>query len=299
MKKFNFKKIDAFTREGSNGNPAGCVYLKKASTENDMQKLAYELRGFVNEVVYCLPEEKNDDTLYSLLYYSSECEVEFCGHATIACMYDLISSSPRLIDKKEIIINTKKGELIVYNNIKYDDAVYITAPVPEYIGSNLSESEICKNLNIPEDWIDKEHPIDIINVGLRTLILPIEKVNNIIVISPDINKLKNFCLNCDIDIIIVYSTEVKDNANKLHTRVFAPKFGYLEDPATGSGNSAIGYYILKNNMWDGTPISIEQGPSLDIPNIVKLDTIIAKNGERQVLFGGRATVRIEGSYLLK
>ncbi len=48
--------------------------------------------------------------------------------------------------------------------------------------------------------------------------------------------------------------ELKQNI--AHTRVFAPKFGYLEDPATGSGNSAFGYYMLKNALWDGTPATI-------------------------------------------
>lgn len=87
--------------------------------------------------------------------------------------------------------------------------------------------------------------------------------------------------------------------NRLHTRVFAPKYGYLEDPATGSGNSAIGYYLMKNKLWDGTPISIEQGPSVVIPNIVKLNTIVTQHKKIQVLFGGRAMVRIDGAYLLQ
>ena len=298
MKKFNFKKVDAFTKEGSKGNPAGCVYLETAAGEDEMQQLANELKGFVNEVVYCLPIDNNGNTIYSLLYYSSECEVEFCGHGTIACMYDLISNSPEAIDRKEIIIRTRKGDLTVYNNIASADAVYITAPMPEHIGTKLKTPEISNSLKIPETWIDEKYPLDLINAGLYTLIVPIKNVNDIVSIWPDINTLKEFCLANGIDIVIVYTNDVTDKSNRLHTRVFAPKYGYLEDPATGSGNSALGYYLLKNKMWDGSPISIEQGPSLKVPNIVKLDTIKCNDGSKQVLFGGRATSRIEGSYLL-
>jgi len=109
--------------------------------------------------------------------------------------------------------------------------------------------------------------------------------------------LKDFCLENNIDIILVFTGNVNNAGNKYRTRVFAPKYGYLEDPATGSGNAAFGYYLLKNKLWDGALISIEQGPDIGNPNIVKLDTI-SEGLNKRVLFGGRATVRIQGSYFL-
>ena len=81
MRKFTFKKIDAFTGENAAGNPAGCIYLNRDDeiTAAAMQKIAKELQGFVNEVAYLFPAEDG----IRLKYYSSECEVEFCGHASI------------------------------------------------------------------------------------------------------------------------------------------------------------------------------------------------------------------------
>lgn len=46
-------------------------------------------------------------------------------------------------------------------------------------------------------------------------------------------------------------------------------------------------------MWDGSPITIELGGNDRIFNAVKLKTL---NGK--VLFGGRATKKIEGEYLV-
>ena len=84
------------------------------------------------------------------------------------------------------------------------------------------------------------------------------------------------------------------SGNKIRTRVFSPKFGYLEDPATGSGNSAMGYYMLKHDMWDGSPVNIEQNGLREERNIVKL-----RYDDGAVYFGGSATLRIEGMYLLE
>ena len=97
----------------------------------------------------------------------------------------------------------------------------------------------------------------------------------------------------DIDIILVFSQQTADASAYVHSRVFAPKFGYLEDPATGSGNSAFANYLLSENLWDGHSITIEQGGNNRIFNSVKL-----RYSNGQVLFGGKATVRIEGEYLL-
>lgn len=298
MKSYKFKKIDAFAKAGSSGNPAGCVYLDSEIGEDDMQQIARELKGYVSEVVYCMRINGEKKPSYSLKYYSSECEVEFCGHGTIACMYDVVAKTPELADVKKIGIRTKKADLDVYNEISDSDAVFITAPIAEHKAITLDSGIISKNLGIPEEWIDMNYAIDFINAGLNTLIVPINSLQNIVSIWPDINILKNFCIENGIDIITVFTTDVQDKSNKIRTRVFAPKYGYLEDPATGSGNSAIGYYFIKNKLWDGSYISIEQGHSIEVPNIIKLGTIYSQNGYAQVLFGGRAITRIEGTYLL-
>jgi len=42
MKAYPFKKMDAFTRGKSSGNPAGCIYLEQAGdiSEKEMQLIA-------------------------------------------------------------------------------------------------------------------------------------------------------------------------------------------------------------------------------------------------------------------
>lgn len=297
MKKFKFKKINAFATERSEGNPAGMVYLNnsdKISTD-EMLRIAKELKGFVSEVGYVKQIDKNT---FELKYYSSEREVDFCGHATIAIMYDLIKSSNELINKKHINILTNKGKLEVENRINQEDAVFISAPQPIFSVKKVSIESIAKSLKINTNEIDECYPISIVNAGLETLIVPIKTLKGILSISPNLDELKNFCTLNRVDIITVYSHEVVNTENKLRTRVFAPTFGYLEDPATGSGNSALGYYLMKNKIWDGTYMSIEQNGNSECSNIVKLIAKDTTSSNPQVVFGGGAIVKFEGEYLL-
>ena len=293
MREFKYYKVDAFTSGNSLGNPA--AFIDTGSLElssEEMLKIGKEHKGFVSEIVFCNKSYKAD---MKLTYYSSECEVSFCGHGTIATMYELIINNKELMEKKEIIIETnKKGLLKVYNKILNDNAVFITAPKPVWNKIEVSIKDIALALKINENEISIKYPLDFIDAGLSTLIVPIEKYEKEILINPDQEELKLFCIKNQIDIILVYTKEASKKEYIAHTRVFAPKFGYLEDPATGSGNSAFGYYMLKNKIWSGETASIEQGRENIVFNEIKLTT---NNGE--VLFGGKATKRIEGMYYLE
>ena len=295
MKKLKFKKIDAFTKGISPGNPAGYVELNDDInlSEQEMQRLAYELKGFVNEVGYL---KRSGDT-FNLRFYSSECEVAFCGHATIAIMYDQLSLNSELLNQKEVFINVSAGKLSVFNFIGEEDAVYIMAPEAKYLEHSIQVNALAQAMNIDANLIDLSLPIELINGGLKTLLVSVNSLKDCLSISPNEEILKSFCLTNEIDIIHVSTPKTSKNNTAFRTRVFAPKFGYLEDPATGSGNAAFGYKLLKHGLWK-EDITIEQGASSENPNYVKLKKTVSGN-KVNMMFGGCSTTRIVGEYHLQ
>ena len=290
MKTYKYYKLNAFVKGNSEGNPAAFLDLGDDSlSDENMQRIAKEHAGFVSEVVYA---RRNEQREIVLTYYSSECEVAFCGHGTIATMYEIIRRDDALRGKEIVEVDTrKKGRLNIYNRIDEEDCIYISAPDPLMLGCALSRESIAEALGIREEAISTALPVDIIDAGLRTLLVPIRALEQEVSMYPDEQNLKAFCLHNDVDIVLVFSMETAEPECFAHTRVFAPKFGYLEDPATGSGNSAFGCYLLKNNQWNGDAVRIEQGGDNRIFNEVKLRTTDGK-----VLFGGKAALKIEGVY---
>ena len=293
MKQYRYIKSNAFTSGASTGNPAATIFVDEGSlSPEQMLQIAAEHKGFVMETVFCSPSEM---AACKLTYYSSECEVDFCGHGTIATMYSFVNDNDSYRQTKVLSVETnKKGVISVYNEIDTEDAVYIEAPSPVEHAMNIPIDDIERILTLRKGSIDREgRAIRIIDAGLRTLIVPVARFEDEVSVYPDLSSLKAFCEANDIDIILIYSLQVADASNFAHTRVFAPRFGHLEDPATGSGNSAFANYLLSEKMWDGTPITIEQGGNDRVFNAVKLKTL---NGK--VLFGGRATTKIIGSYFV-
>ena len=297
MKKFSFKKIDAFTDGSSGGNPAAIIFLDSFDdiSENEMQQIALELKGFVNEVGYVAQIE--DDT-FKLRYFSSEREVEFCGHATIAVMYDLISQDSKLLAQNFLTIVTNQATLRIENRIPAEDAILIASPPPRFTPCNIEQESISSALEISNESFSASLPIDIINAGLQTLLVPISSLNELLAISPDETILKAFCEKNNLDIIIVFSRKVTTSTNAYRSRVFAPTFGYLEDPATGSGNAALGHYLLKQQLWNGEMISIEQNALRDNYNTIKLLAQMDPNKKMQVVFGGKSVTKVTGEYIL-
>jgi len=182
MKSYKYIKVDAFTSGDSLGNPAAFIDLGTDTLdEKGMLGIAKEHRGFVSEFIFIT---RRADAI-KLTYYSSECEVSFCGHGTIGTMYELIRNDPELMKKEEFQIETnKKGFLTVYNRIPGEDAVFITAPDAVFYETGMPEREIADSLGIMEDIIDRKYPIDIIDAGLRTLIVPITNLGEEINIYP-------------------------------------------------------------------------------------------------------------------
>lgn len=292
MKSLRYKKIDAFTTGTSLGNPAASIFIEdQILSPQEMLMIAKQHKGFVSEVVFC---EASDVADRKLTYYASECEVEFCGHGTIATMYEVIKNDPVLREKDIVRIETnKKGVLDVKNLLKTEETIYITAPEPEYLECTVDKANVAGKLGLTLEQISKEQTLGFIDAGLRTLLVPIEKLTDEVCIYPEEDQLREFCYGNQIDIILIYCFETSQKDCFVHTRVFAPKFGYLEDPATGSGNSALAYFMYRQGIWNGESVIIEQGGNDRIYNQVHIQI-----EEGRVLFGGRASLRIDGVYFI-
>jgi PhzF family phenazine biosynthesis protein len=129
MKTYPYYKLNAFTIGKSEGNPAAFLDLGTDSLSGDaMLNIAKEHSGFVSEVVYVT---RDDAGGILLTYYSSECEVAFCGHGTIAAMYEVIRRNDRLRKTPVIEIGTnRKGRLNIYNHITRRTASTSPPPIP-------------------------------------------------------------------------------------------------------------------------------------------------------------------------
>jgi PhzF family phenazine biosynthesis protein len=294
MKSFQFRKLDAFTSGASLGNPAGCVLLDalEGITEEQMQRIARELGGFVSEVGYVRPTP-GQPWDFELRFFSREREVDFCGHATVAIMHDLLRRDPHSSRAAMVSIKTHAGCLEVENRIEAENLVFIRAPEPKSLETAITSVQVLKALNLENTALDPSFPMALVNAGLDTLLLPIRNLSTCLGCRPDYETLRRFCLDNRIEIVTLFTFETSSPHRDLRTRVFAPAFGYLEDPATGSGSAALGYHLSATGRWRDSVLRIEQGPSREAPN-----AIVVKKMDTHIQIGGQGVCRMEGAYFL-
>jgi trans-2,3-dihydro-3-hydroxyanthranilate isomerase len=95
----------------------------------------------------------------------------------------------------------------------------------------------------------------------------------------------------------VFCRETAGAGHAFHARMFAPAFGILEDPATGSAVAAFAGYLAAHGRYpDGTHvIPIEQGFEMGRPSLMELTIVISGGALTSASIAGDAVVVMEGT----
>ena len=281
----------------SSGNPAGCIYLDGPDTitADQMQQIAREMAGCVSEVVFIYPE----DDITTLRFFSSECEVAFCGHGTIAAMYDLIRNDVDLLRNPILRIRISNRQILVRNEIAGADSVFISAPSPVMLKTDLNPDAVAAALRIPPGEIanpkaDLLHQCRSCHAHCSPA-LPLPPC------SPSV-PISRTSKNSAFATILRSSSSIPQKSHQ-QVQLIAPGCLHrssviLRTRPRDPGMRHSGIICSLTKKWDGKLLTIEQGRSRDHPNIIRLVSD-ASEKQRTVFFGGNAVVRIEGEYLLQ
>ena len=95
----------------------------------------------------------------------------------------------------------------------------------------------------------------------------------------------------------LYCAECAESGHDFHARMFAPKMGLIEDPATGSAAAAFAGVVARfAGLPDGEhALGIEQGYEMGRPSLIRL-TIALQDGKLTAAsIGGDAVLVTQGT----
>ena len=95
----------------------------------------------------------------------------------------------------------------------------------------------------------------------------------------------------------LFCRDVVDRAASYHTRVFAPKMGVTEDPATGSAAAAFAGVLAASGQYGNGEhaVTLEQGVEMGRPSLIRL-TLNMRGGKlAAAAVGGDAVLVSEGT----
>jgi PhzF family phenazine biosynthesis protein len=257
------KQVDAFTSKPFTGNPAGV--LTEAAFLSDDQMLAIANEMNLSETAFVLPSDKAD---FRIRWFTTEREVLFCGHATVAAMHALAEESKFGMDKDgdySFTIEALVGLLPVKVR-KFNGKISITLQAPEInlLEENIDLVELAAILEINLDDFNLDLPI-MRDQTVDYIFLPVKNLKALNKVYYNYSRLKAFGEKLLVKGFSVFTTDTYDDGSHVHSRFFTPYYDVIEDPVTGSANAPLAVYLVKNNLVQGSlPLFIkaEQGDIL-------------------------------------
>jgi PhzF family phenazine biosynthesis protein len=271
-------ELNAFTKNGAGGNPAGVVLESVGLTEEDMREIA-RIVGF-SETAFVFPSTEAD---YQIRYFTPNEEVDVCGHATIATFSLLLKKN--LIQQGTYSINTKSGLLNV--TVNADQSVFLEQNRPIF-KEILPSKEIVRSLGIQEDQLMPHFPIQIVSTGLPDIIIPVKNLSVLKQLNPNYSLIKEISKRYNVTGYHVFTLETILPESTSHCRNFAPLYGINEESATGTANAALACY-LATHYKEKNSFLFEQGYVMDLPSEIAVNIFFHENEITNVQVGGLAS----------
>jgi PhzF family phenazine biosynthesis protein len=198
-------QIDAFASKLFEGNPAAVCPLDEWLSDEIMQSIANE--NNLSETAFFVPKGNG----FHIRWFTPESEVDLCGHATLAAAYVLFNS----IDYKRdcVEFDSRSGTLVV---TKDNDRIVMDFPAQPPL--------LC---DIPKEIGEAFDVAPIECLKSKDYVVVFEREIDVESADPDFGQL----IKLDLRGVIITA---ESSRYDFVARFFAPKFGILEDPVTGS-----------------------------------------------------------------
>ena len=287
-KTYNFYTLDVFTQNIFGGNPL-CVFPDaQGLNTSEMQQIAQEFN--LSETVFVFPPQNPSHT-HRLRIFTPKTELMFAGHPTLGTAYLLSKINPT----SSLIFEEGVGTIRVKVDLDTGYSELTSTQTPEYDDQYPEITKIAQILDI--------NPEDILDCGAVSCGLPFLFINlrNLAVIG---KARLNLSLWSDIlssywaPHLYLFTRETIAKDVDIHARMFAPGLGITEDPATGSGATALAAYLAKSSPQGTLEWVIEQGIEMGRPSLLKATADCHNNQIQTIRVGGNSVLVSEGRIFL-
>lgn len=242
----DFYFVDVFAEEKYQGSQLAVLMPDRELSTAEMQQIAREIN--FSETTYIM-SDKQENGGYDVRIFTPDTEIPFAGHPTLGTAYVINKIIERDAETK-VILNLGVGQIPVAIN---GDKLIMSQNEPSF-GMIIKETDVLADvLNIKQEDIRTDYPIQLVSTGLPCIIVPLKSIDAVMRCSINHNQFSQFFKNYYKCNLLVFSEE---GESELRARVFMDDPGYLEDPATGSANGNLAGYLLEYNFFGKIKLSI-------------------------------------------
>jgi len=290
-----FVILDVFAARRFAGNPLAVVLDAEGLDTANMQMIAREFN--LAETVFVLPAREASHRAL-LRIFTPVAELPFAGHPTVgtAVLLNRIDGGPT----RQFVVEEDIGPIhCVTHSIDTDlgRARFDLARLPEKAGMPASTEAIAAALGLRVDDIglDAFKPSRW-SGGVPMTFVPVRGLDAIARCQINLIDWDAAFGQDDRGVAYIFCRETIERGSAFHTRMFAPRLGVPEDPATGAAAAAFsGVYAHFEHPADGQhELLLEQGYEMGRPSLIELSLAVQDGLLRAAAIGGKAIVVSEG-----
>ncbi|HEX2655900.1 MAG TPA: PhzF family phenazine biosynthesis protein [Xanthobacteraceae bacterium] len=293
-----FVTLDVFTNRRFAGNPLAVVLDSHGLDDVTMQTIAREFN--LAETVFVFPPSDAKHRA-KLRIFTPGVELQFAGHPTVGTAVQLAR-----IDggsgQRPMVLEEGAGPvhcLVQPIDADRGSARFVLPRLPTEVAPVLDRTMIAKALGLSDDDIgfDEFVPARWSAAGPTFTFVPVRTLAAVKQCKPHSAHWEAAIEQDGARAAYVFCRETVESGHAFHARMFAPKLGIPEDPATGAAIAAFaGLFTQTAKPQDGEhQLDIEQGYEMGRPSLLRLSLTIKQKSLVEAAIAGEAITVSEGT----
>jgi trans-2,3-dihydro-3-hydroxyanthranilate isomerase len=288
MPDYAYTVVDVFTEVALAGNPLAVFPDARGLDDTRMQAVARELN--LSETSFIFPPEDRRHAA-RLRIFTPGAEVPFAGHPTIGTAFVLVAQNRIPNGTASFVLEERIGLVPIRLERRADPFLaWLTAP-PISFGAAFDRSGAAHALGLAPGDLLGAFPVQQLASGNAFVYVPLRDRASVDRATLDAAAMRRVCGQS----AVVVFTPTPDGA---YTRMFAPDFGIIEDPATGSATGPLAAYLFEHALVerkDGLRFVSEQGTAMGRRSILHVLLHVSRGELSCVEVGGSAVMVAEAT----
>lgn len=293
--------LDVFTETPFAGNPLAVVLDGDGLDDARMQAIAREFN--LSETVF-VREPRDPVNTAAIRIFTPASELPFAGHPTVGTAALLAQTrAPDLLGARDIAVVLEEGVGPVHCTVRARKGRAVRASfelprLPEAAGKAPAAEDIAAALGLTARDIGFDgHVPSVYSAGSPFIFAPLSGLEAIGKARPQPGLFERTFGGFGRGAVWLYTRDTMLEGSHVHARMFAPKLGIAEDPATGSALAAFAGAAMRfEKPEDGDHLLIvEQGFEMGRPSLMMLEVIVRNGGLVGASIGGGVVTVMQGT----
>lgn len=297
----SFLHYDVFTAVPLVGNQLAVFMDARELATARMQAIAREMN--FSESTFILPTER-PDTDIRMRIFTPYNEMPMAGHPTIGSTFALAHSGVIKPGARRFVFGLNIGPTPV--DLEWDDSgltfAWMTQRSPTFGPIVPQRDAVAGALGLKTDDLATDLPVQEVTCGIPYLLVALRDHAAVDRAVTDAAGFARLCDACGLDLpIFLFAVGGPSPDDTAYGRMFAPDYGIIEDPATGSAAGPVGCYLVHHGVVTGDAaqrIQISQGVAMGRPSRIHVSVEGPPTEITNVRVGGTSVLVGRGELLV-